>query len=147
MTLTEFLLACIAEDEATARVAGGDAWEQGERHHETNVVRPAGGFDWVGIAGDRLFTGQISNTPRALWEARAAHIARHDPARVLAECVAKRRIVELYRVRVAQDADEDDRESRLVTTTRCEELEAVLALLALAFADHPDYRQDWAPTG
>ena len=44
-----------------------------------------------------------------------------DGARVIAECRAKRRIVEAYGGAVWP----------------------VLILLALPFADHPDYRQEW----
>jgi hypothetical protein len=51
-------------------------------------------------------------------------IARWDPARVLAECAAKRRIVEMYAGQHGQPY--------------------VLHFLALPYADHPDYRQEWA---
>ena len=59
------------------------------------------------------------------------HIARWDPARVLAECEAKRRIVE----QLAPIAEE----------TWDVDLGRVLKLLALPYADHPDYRQEWRP--
>ncbi|MDB5243970.1 MAG: hypothetical protein JWP57_4596 [Spirosoma sp.] len=49
------------------------------------------------------------------------HFARWAPARVLAECDAKRRAREM------QIADELDR------------------ILALPYADHPDYRSEWRP--
>lgn len=52
------------------------------------------------------------------------HVARHDPARVLAECRAKRRLVE-----------------ELGAFRRG----AALRLLAMPYADHPDYRQEWKP--
>jgi hypothetical protein len=54
---------------------------------------------------------------------RVEHIARHDPARVLADVEAKRRIVEW-------DAEQPvDR--------------GVLNILASVYADHPDYREEW----
>ena len=65
-TLTEFLLARIAEDEAAALQAVG---------HESRVY-----WDTAVHAGDI----------RAL---SVEHYSRHDPDRVLAECEAKRRIV------------------------------------------------------
>ena len=67
-TLTEFLLARIAEDEAAALQAVG---------HESRVY-----WDTAVHAGDI----------RAL---SVEHYSRHDPDRVLAECEAKRRIVSL----------------------------------------------------
>lgn len=55
----------------------------------------------------------------------ADHIARHDPTRVLADVAAKRQIIELVIGAYAGYA--------------------VLPLLALPYAGHPDYREDWKP--
>lgn len=55
----------------------------------------------------------------------AAHIARHDPARVLREVAAKRAIVERYAKAPDWAGGEDVR------------------LLAAVWSDHPDYRQEW----
>jgi hypothetical protein len=119
MTLTEFLLARIAEDEAAATVAPFDHhWTA----HPDEVRQPikAGGKAHVATCAKSVM----------------AHIARHDPARVLAECEAKRRIV----------ADHDDQHDCPGWGTAsawpyvgC----SVLRLLALPFADHPDYRPEW----
>lgn len=67
-----------------------------------------------------------------------AHVVRHDPARVLAECDAKRRIVEwaapvltnwpTVGLRYISDDGLD-----------------LLKILALPYADHPDYREEWRP--
>jgi hypothetical protein len=54
----------------------------------------------------------------------AVHIARHDPARVLAECEAKRRIVEWY-------GEEPGR------------VGPALGMLAAVYADHPEFREEW----
>lgn len=59
-----------------------------------------------------------------------AHIAKWDPARVVAECEAKRALVQFL------DLDDDAGEGRYVA-------ERVLALLALPYADHPEFRQEW----
>jgi hypothetical protein len=59
------------------------------------------------------------------------HIARHDPARVLAEVDAKRRII------VECESLIDDPAVRAMETALC--------LLALPYADHPDYDQTWKP--
>lgn len=50
------------------------------------------------------------------------HIARHDPARVLAECAAKRAVIVYSPPKTLQH-------------------------LAAIYADHPDYQQEWAPRG
>jgi len=55
------------------------------------------------------------------------HIARHDPARVLAEVEAKRRILDLY---------EELYEPGLYEAA---------ALLALPCADRPGYQEAWRP--
>jgi hypothetical protein len=63
-----------------------------------------------------------------------AHIARWDPARVLAECEAKRRIVELhgcYHSCRSSDYAGD-----------CPTMD----LVALPYASHPEYREEWRAT-
>ena len=82
-----------------------------------------------------------------------AHIVEHDPARVLREIDAKRRIIAEHPVdgwRCAtcadpEDFDEDvdgDREwSRHGKYYPC----PTLRLLALPYADRPGYREDWRP--
>jgi hypothetical protein len=124
-TLTDFLLARIKEDEAAARAAGVGAWEAGERC----VWResPIATLDIVtdGAAGD----GGVE-TPEI-----ADHIARHDPARVLAECEAKRRIVE-YGHRAALETEDRFAIYGLAIAD-------VLRALAQPYADHPDWREEW----
>ena len=62
-----------------------------------------------------------------------------DPARILAECEAKRRIVE-----DAIAADDHDPSDAYADGYRCA-LERVCEILALPYADHPDHRQEWRP--
>src|SRR3954463_11187317 len=120
--LADFLLARIAEDEAVARAAVQTA-ERGGRDS----------WYWSN-AGEAVFLDE-SSTP-VVWgdeQSRPAgnHIARHDPARVLAECEAKRRIVQL-----SSDTPESERQGALG---------AVARLLALSYADHRDYDEQWRP--
>jgi hypothetical protein len=120
--LDQFLLARIAEDKrvaADAASAGGrEEWDAG-----ADAVGP----------------------PHV-----AEHVARHDPARVLAECAAKRRLVLACRdsrpdlhflgARPAGMADFP------LTPTDQHKLAALtLALLALPYAGHHDYRPEWRP--
>ena len=104
MDLTEFLMARIAEDEATAR----EAPDKG----------PAANDDKAYLAWDvdREPTGEIA-------------LAR---SRFLAECEAKRRIVDLANY-WRDDANDQG------------QLDRALEFLALPYAAHPDYREDWRP--
>jgi hypothetical protein len=87
----EWLLACIAEDEVAAREAADvtmPEWHvRVEDAYEMQLVHDSRGKAVVFWEQGSLEDGLLL----------AAHIARHDPARVLAECAAKRRIVELHR--------------------------------------------------
>jgi hypothetical protein len=75
---------------------------------------------------------------------QSEHIARHDPARVLRETAAKRRIVECYKW-VAAGPIEDGIETD-VNYGRRTQLRDVLQLLAAPYADHPDYKPAWSVT-
>lgn len=104
MTITEFLLARIAEDEATAQLEIEDGY------------------------GSYIDSG---------WPA----------TRVLAECEAKRAIVELW-----SDNDGDDMTRNAYGDHAMLELGGekamhwgVLRILAAMYADHPDYEEAWRP--
>jgi hypothetical protein len=121
-SLADFLLARIDEDEQAARLATG------------------AGPDW------RAESGTVSDPAagRTIAEARApelaACIARWDPARVLAECEAKRRIVEQWRTA--------ERESEAYASPPLGPAlgyRAVARFLALPYSDHPDHRDEWRP--
>lgn len=97
MTLTEFLLARIAEDEAVARV---------------EVQRLAGAARRGG-----------KRTARRRW----------------AECEAKRRIVDTFEAR-----EEQAHESNAIAA-HATGLRIAMKILALVYADHPDYDEEWKP--
>jgi hypothetical protein len=121
-TLTEFLLARIAEDEVVARAAADkdlDRWAAG------------GGVEAEWRDGmDPDLNTMIAYDEGRPTEAQAEHIARHDPARVLAECAAKRRIVEMHEAAVNHDE---------MCGWPCETLLA----LAAVYADNPEFRDEW----
>lgn len=98
ITLADFLLARIAEDESYAR--------------NEAILRD----------GDPYYDDEAGDYER-----------RFVPARVLAECDAKRRIVEW-----AKENDHGFERPRPVG-------DVVLELLALPYADHSDYQQEWKP--
>ena len=130
MTLTEFLLARIAEDEAVAQKAGGDEWEYAAccGAMQIQTVRVDG---TLGYEQHRAITRDYEGLSDSVEEDAGPHVARHDPARVLAECKAKRRIVERYAFLAEYGDDGDAR--------------WVLPLLALPYADHPDFQEEWRP--
>jgi hypothetical protein len=104
MTLSEFLLARIAEDEAAARAQ----LELRAKRYPGEIAEP----------------GPAYEVDRGWW-------LLADPARVLAECEAKRRIVE--------------RVTDVAWTGSYAVRDVVLGLLALPYAAHPDYRDEWRP--
>lgn len=123
--LDEFLLARIAEDKRIAT----DAASASGREKWTVADLPG-----YGAPHDRA----------------AEHVARHDPARVLAECSARRRLVlacrDLGPDRAFLGARPEGLADFPLAPTNQHQLAAVtLALLALSYADHPEYRQGWRP--
>jgi len=127
--ITEFLLARIEDDEK-----GADTATYGSRR------------SWVLNSGDQsVVTGAGAETP--CWEV-AQHIARHDPARVLAECKAKRAIIDMAQIEdhveyVAGHAPHPPCPGYEECSEACTSAEILLAL-ARIYADHPDYREGWA---
>lgn len=126
MTLTEFLLARIAEDGADARaVVDADYASYSASWSQPWSGEVDTGDGLIAAVGDRNV---------------AAHIARWDPARVLAECEAKRRIV--------AECDSTFHMNTPPASTNSEAVwvaEAVLQLLARPYASHPDFNPAWRP--
>lgn len=127
------------EDEAKARAAGGEAWQwehgygdmcndrtcpYGELATDEAVIMQVHGFD-------------VQQDDRQV----ADHIARHDPARVLREIDAKRKIIAAYAQVAANDVNEVEYAHGYANA-----LGDAVRLLALPYADRPDYRAEWAPT-
>ena len=117
------------------------------------------GFLLARIAEDqRLAAGAAAATGREQWDGGvpaqlpadvAAHVTHHDPARVLAECMARRRLVLACRD-VRPDlhllgARPQGLDFPLAPTDQHQLAALTLALLALPYARHPDYRAAWRP--
>lgn len=66
------------------------------------------------------------------------------PARVLAECKAKRVIVESRQSFEAAARNADDLPTKLTANGIANGLEIAMKSLGAAWSDHPDYRQEWA---
>ena len=67
----------------------------------------------------------------------------NHPERILAECEAKRRIVTSAANAVQDAAEEMDTEGGWVKDGIAAALGRTLQLLALPYADHPDYDEAW----
>ncbi|WP_127933425.1 DUF6221 family protein [Nonomuraea polychroma] len=73
------------------------------------------------------------------------HIARYDPARVLREVEAKRCILDALASDVAQFSGGVEQQKFAERMATWAKAYAVLRLLALPYADHPDYQERWKP--
>ena len=145
--LVEFLSARIAEDEAVARTAGEPPWDEwryddgGEVYHAETRRRAPNMRYPNGVTND------TEGLSPAVTEDVGPHIARHDPARVLAECRAKRRIVEAFAdaERAVATYDHDNPiPAYWQEWGNRHALASVLESLAQPYADHADYDPAWA---
>jgi hypothetical protein len=123
--LDEFLLARIAEDKRiaddAAAASGREAWSVENASSDGREQRET-----------------------------AEHVARYDPGRVLAESIAKRRIVLACRAARPDMAFLGTRppgmkDFPLTPRDQHQFAALTLALLALPYADHPDFRPEWRP--
>ncbi|GHG97281.1 DUF6221 family protein [Amycolatopsis roodepoortensis] len=130
--LIAFLRAQLDKDEQAARAASPGPWQVDketypEAIHGADGATPVSGGRWGGEAS--VFDKDED----------AIHIARHDPVRVLADVAAKRQIIGLCNL----DFNDDGEPSCLGGYG--EAYWDVVRLLALSYAEHPDYREEWRP--
>ena len=135
MTITEFLEARIGEDEVAAKVCLEPANLVPYSDSRIPAIKP----DEWGALVDNYLGGPMGK-----------HCARHDPTRVLAECAAKRKLVQIQ-FQFAQKVDGEwgcCHSAKEIRRGDCDYLEPgdfpILASLAAVYKDHPDYRQEWA---
>jgi predicted NAD-dependent protein-ADP-ribosyltransferase YbiA (DUF1768 family) len=137
-----FLRARLDEDEALAREAPEGPW------HIGNAVDPTKTCNVHTFPGARLVADGLN------WLV-AEHIARHNPARVLRDIEARRALLALHEPhqQPGRYSDVNDRATWMTCCSMCQ-VDMVqegdwpcetLRLLALSYADHPDYRQEWRP--
>lgn len=159
--LTDFLRARLAEDEeAACQSAGFGGGINGYHWRLSGSHADGGGTYWsivaTAVAGryEQVIevVGSGMSGGGAHTEQVARHAVRHDPARVLREVEAKRELVRLA-VQARTNADLPDPEHATgpyvpaVFVSGCASAwEHTLRLLAVPYADHPDYRPEWAPT-
>ncbi|WP_405149464.1 DUF6221 family protein [Sphaerisporangium sp. NBC_01403] len=137
--LIAFLRARLGEDEETARVAGEAciAWltyrdDDGQMRYTTVAAAATDGI-WI-AAGAEV-------------PAPTSALVVYDPARALREVEAKRRII-------SEHAPHEDYSWACRTCSAADSCGCMggpdlpcptLRLLALPYADHPDYREEWRP--
>ncbi|MEU2510536.1 DUF6221 family protein [Streptomyces syringium] len=139
--LVAFLHARLDEDEQAARACASAPWAieiPPMVHVSAKAVRDSK-WKWGTL-------GYVASVER---DADRVHIVRHDPARVLAEVEAKRRLLKLHEPRhddytwICDTCSRYDteRQMRVYEYAPCEHLK----ILALPYSDHPDYREGWRP--
>ena len=133
--LVAFLRARLDEDEADASESVRGPWQARERS--------GGGWIVTGRTDPHLVAtfddyGFDRRTPY--------HIARHDPARVLAEVTAKRQIVQLHEGG-GHECAVFDRHGAIDYCYYVLEGDAcsTLRLLAMSYVNHPHYQEAWKP--
>jgi hypothetical protein len=152
--LVVFLRARLDEETAAARAAAdfgggiiGPGWrvsgthtDEGGTYWSITATAVASGHEQVvevvgsGMSGGGAHTEQV-----------ARHAARHDPARVLREVEAKRRLVERYERAVKVGGSSASGYVRGQDSGYIEAcLDAIGEAVAI-YADHPDYREEWRP--
>ncbi|MFE2073692.1 DUF6221 family protein [Streptomyces misionensis] len=125
--LVEFLRARLDEDEQVARAAAGRNWLDGD--------------GW--LMNEDMHIAEVGDRPTLV------HIAAHDPARVLREIDAKRRIIAEHEMVPAGQGGKLGCDICVATPSWGPEVVSgpctTLRLLALPYADRPGYRSEWRP--
>lgn len=151
VSIVEFLEARLSEEQAIAEAAPGGEWTACTE----DSIAGASVYDeqWVLLYPmhydhDNALSNQPGATgPMYIERSRdelAAHIARHDPARVLAEIAAKRKVLEFWAIWNEPDSDGHLRADTWAQATR-HAIKIVMYQLALIHSDHPDYDERWRP--
>ncbi|MGW0131915.1 DUF6221 family protein [Streptomyces sp. NPDC003299] len=144
--LVEFLRARLDEDERIARAAAEpELWVELNRAPQQSwSVEFWADPDRAAVVAEGSSAYPVVVTTQGMAEedaeARALHIARHDPARVLREVEAGRRLIRAHskwcegRCEVKYPEGGFDAAHYWNIKVRAE-----------SYADHPDYREDWRP--
>lgn len=141
--LAAWLLEQIAVDERRARDVGAEGLAGAVLPGQGGRV-PGPRWDAqhgiVADVRDQLPLWKVDGVPWAKYATSsfvAEHMAAWDPARVLAECEAKRRVISLCQL----DFNDDD--EPIFLGGYGEAYWDTLRLIALPYVDRPGYREEW----
>lgn len=129
-TIVEFLTARLDERETIAREAQEDTSDGREEPPR---------WKWTGHEG--VYAGRLAIAVDGFGymdDTVGKHIARHDPAYVLADIAAKRKILALHE-------EKSHRECRLCEPHDPDWPCRTVRTFAAPFASHPDYDESWRP--
>lgn len=126
--LVKFLNARLDEDAALAHAASPGPWHVNEDSDEVLAADDITVAEGFALSGSQL-------------RATTAHIARNDPPSILFDLDIKRQMVG----RAAQTRAWVIGESGAVAGPAVMLASDTLRLLALPYADHPDYCEEWRP--
>jgi hypothetical protein len=148
--MIDFLNDRLGEEEQIARAAIGTAAFARQTGRWTTERVPAMGnpeyYGYYRIVFAVADTGARTQAAdlTAAWEGeqRAAHIAYHDPAHVLADIAAKRAVIALH----AAPDGRDPSCSSIVYRESAYDCETIRAFVQ-TYAGHPDYQPEWHNDG
>lgn len=125
--LVTWLREQLDEDERVAQAAHCESWS----------VEPYQPSEPGALPGSTWVVTGIGDTVAAVnGSYRADHLARHDPARVLREVEAKRRIVDSFAAGMEAAPLQRGTEGYAI-------VRMVLRLLVLPYSDRPGYKPEW----
>ena len=142
--LTSWLLAQIAKDRRVAEAAAAGVTVG----YSLNVpVGPTWQAERGMVTGADALWDCEGSSSLCMPSATAVHMATWDPARVLAECDAKERIVNLHHAETVDSRDPDGEEWTDVYCAECDATTThpcgTLRLLALPYAARDGFREEW----
>lgn len=127
--IADFLLKRIGEDEYLARTC---LLEENLHPYGDERIPAIDPSEWGNLARNYL-GGEMGE-----------HCAQQHPLRTLAECSAKRAIIESLTSTAAAHANETNLGQKLVLAGMDTGLRLALQYLTLPYRDHPDFNEDWA---
>lgn len=129
MTIVEFIEARIAEDEQAAKDATEAPWNLRLSESDDKILTESG--------HTLIYGASYKEVVLEVYENDLLHMSRHDPARVLRQCEALRRILDDYKRYLAE-------ERRRFNGWVTEKDSPITLAIASIWLDHPDYREDWS---
>jgi hypothetical protein len=115
-------------------------WLTAQLDEDERIARACSGMEWWEHPKNWVSAPPLNRIAVVVHDGDRGHIVRHDPARVLREIDAKRRIIAEHALNgwVCSTCDDGAVPPQAFPCP-------TLRLLALPYADRSDYREEWAP--